>query len=102
MVKETKVEDVKEEVKEVKVKEEKLGACPWCAHQAAEGEDLVVDGKNLGKYPKTTVVAQNRTTYQCGTCGKDWKKADLGKPWTEALEKGEAWARENQARQLRG
>lgn len=72
-----------------------LKDCPWCSYDnddpkkgiVHEAEDAVLDlTANLD--------------YQCRTCGKHWPKSALGQPWSIELERGDAWARENKARQL--
>ena len=65
--------------------EEKNDKCPWCNQSKT---------KNL-------VLKVRHGRWQCGTCGKMWDEKALGKPYTEALERGESWEREMQARRLR-
>ena len=100
------------QAKENQVAEKKVtGECPWCSH---EDEGLTVPVEQADKkgvvrsemVPKESVeskvISIGGDNMQCQTCGKNWKKAQLGKPWTIELERGEAWAREVRARELRG
>lgn len=75
----------------------KADSCPWCNFDNNDEKIGPAHEKE-----ENTVLEQIGGRYQCNTCGKNWRKADLGKPWSLELERGPAWARENRARELRG
>lgn len=74
----------------------KKNACPWCNH--ANKDEMKPEGL---KEKCDSVLVQAYGKWQCLTCGKNWEVQAIGKPWTIELERGIAWARENQARALR-
>ena len=74
------------------------GKCPWCSYS---NEDASVGPEHEAEDGRIVVTAEG-TGFQCATCGKNWKKEDLGKPWSIELERGAAWVREHRARQLSG
>ena len=75
--------------------DKKQNVCPWCNYSNDDEEKGPVHKKESNQ------VRNTGHKYQCDICGKNWEKLSLGKPWTEALEKGPAWEREMRARQLR-
>lgn len=82
-------------VKEVK---SKVGECPWCNFENKDEKVAEVHEAVSGSVLLPTVHGG----YQCTTCGKNWTKGDVGKPWSLALERGAQWEREMRARELRG
>lgn len=74
-----------------------VGECPWCNY---DNKDEKV-GEVHARAKSNIVVANGSMEYQCLTCGKNWNREQLGKPWSLELERGEAWERENRARQLK-
>ena len=75
--------------------DKKANACPWCNYDNDDEE------KGPSHKKVDNQVRNTGHKYQCDVCGKNWEKTSLGKPWTEALEKGPAWEREQRMRQLR-
>ena len=61
------------------------GACPYC-ESVGQASSLIDVGN----------------TIQCATCGKNWDKAAIGQKYSIALERGERWANEIEARRLKG
>ena len=73
------------------------GDCPWCNFDNKDERIAEVHEKC-----ESTLTQTLDGDYQCNTCGKHWKKTDLGKDWSIALERGPQWEREDRGRQLRG
>ena len=61
------------------------GACPYC-ESVGQSSNLLDIGQNI----------------QCLTCGKNWTKEAIGQKYSLELERGPKWAREIEARRLRG
>lgn len=85
---EIELKNVQPVLKEVK----KENVCPYC-----NLEDKAIDKvKTSNQVHKTT-----HGKWQCLTCGKHWDEQALGKPYSIELERGEHWAREMKARELK-
>lgn len=80
---------------ETKVEKTKSGECPWCNYENADEKVGELHEKEANTLSPTLTGGM-----QCGTCGKHWRKEDLGKPYSIELERGPQWARQNRARQL--
>lgn len=72
----------------------KQDACAWCNWE--NKDELKGELKKAVK----NVVRNVGHKWQCETCGKMWEVAQLGKPYSVELERGMAWVREKQAREL--
>ena len=72
----------------------KKNVCPWCNYANKDETKGPIHEK------EDSEVANAGYKWQCLTCGKNWQVTDLGKLWSEALEKGTAWAKEMQIRGL--
>ena len=72
----------------------KKNACPWCNY--ANDDEM----KGPIHKKEDSVVGNRGHKWQCHTCGKFWEVQQLGKPWSLELERGAAWVREQQIRNL--
>ena len=92
--------DAKEAKKVPLMKDEidtQSGSCPWCNYDNGDEMKGPLHKKVTDKY----VVRNVGLSFQCDSCGKNWDKKDLGKAWTIELERGAAWAKTQQIRELR-
>lgn len=68
-------------------------ACPYCNF------DGVIEETGEKRTKRPNLVRNCLGKFQCDVCGKLWERTALGKPYTLALERGEAWER---AQRIRG
>ena len=100
-----------ENVKAVALDEidKKSDCCPWCNYEnldeekgkvhARAGQTIDEEGELDGKVV-SYFVRNIGHAWQCDFCGKTWQKVDLGKDWSLGLERGIAWVKSMQARNL--
>lgn len=91
------------------------GKCPWCEKRKGEidGQIKALDKEDpMYKIVSKELAAEkervNNATLvvthkpQCTSCGKYWDAEAIGKPYSLELERGAAWAREQEIKRLKG